>query len=150
MISIRPLIPSDVLAVQLQPMQAAEPGRVDLEYGERVASGMAWTALRDGEIIACAGLVELYQGTALAWGLLSRPIGPAMVAITRQARRAIKASPWQRIEMLARADWPEALEWAALIGMRQVAVLRRWGPAAQDHVFLEHLRFEAASREAAR
>lgn len=135
---IRPLIASDVLALDLQPCQAIEPGTVDLAYGEQVAAGgMAWTAERDGRIIGCGGLLEMFPTQALAWALFSQPIGGAMTAFTRQARRAIADSRWPRIEALVRADFAEGLEWAALIGMRQAAVLRRWGPNGTDHVLFE-------------
>jgi hypothetical protein len=149
-VTIRPLVASDVLAVNVQPMQLIEPQVIDHYYGETVASGEGWTAERDGRVIACAGLVATDSRSALAWGLLSCPIGAGMVAITRKARATIAASRWERIEMLARADWPEALEWAALIGFAQVAVLRRWGPAAADHVLFEVIKDVATSREAAR
>jgi hypothetical protein len=139
-VTIRPLAASDVLAVDVQPMQLIEPYAIDWQYGETVARGEAWTAERDGRVIACAGFVEINANTGLGWALLSRPIGAGMVAITRAARQAIANSRWPRLEMLARADWPEALEWAALMGFRQVAVLRRWGPNAQDHVLFEVLK----------
>ena len=59
---------------------AFEPAHVDLmrvqpwQVGEVDASslaapyGMAWTALADGEVIACEGLVEMWRGRACAWG----------------------------------------------------------------------------------
>lgn len=138
---IRQLVPEDVLGVDLQPCQAIEPGDIDLAYGTRVAAhGRAWTAERDGKVIGCGGLLEMFPTQALAWALLSRPMGNAMVAVTRQARRAMAEAQWPRVEALVRADWPEALEWAAVMGMRQAAYLRRWGPMGVDHVLYEVIR----------
>ncbi|MFZ4687849.1 MAG: hypothetical protein ACOYLS_01295 [Polymorphobacter sp.] len=138
---IRQLLPADVLAVDLQPCQALEAGAIDLAYGETVAAGgWAWTAERDGTIIGCGGLLELFPTQAVAWALLSSSIGSAMTAITRQARWAMANSRWPRVEALVRADFPEALEWATVMGMRQSAYVRCWGPTATDHVLFESIR----------
>lgn len=139
--TIRPMLAEDVLTIDLQPCQAMEPGAIDLAYGEMAAaSGAAWTAERGGKIIGCGGLHEQFPTQAVAWALLSQPIGSAMTAITRQARRAIAESRWTRIEALVRADFPAGLEWAAVIGLRQVALLRSWGPVCSDHVLFEAVR----------
>lgn len=137
---IRPLQPADVLLVDLQRHQALEPGGVDLDYGYRVANGgWAWTAERAGKVIGCAGLLEVWPTTALAWALFADNIGPAMVAMTRQARRTLRQHRWPRVEALVACSFPAGLEWACLIGMRQSAVIRRWGPNGQDHVLFEYL-----------
>lgn len=137
---IRQLLPEDVLAVDLQQYQALEPGAVDYDYGAHVAAhGWAWTAERDGKVIGCGGLLQTFPTTALAWALFADDIGPAMVALTRQARWALRSSRWPRVEALVACAFPQGLEWAALIGMRQAAVLRRWGPNGTDHVLFEYL-----------
>lgn len=139
--TIRPMQAEDVLAIDLQPCQAMEPGTINLAYGMMAAAGgTAWTAERGGKIIGCGGLHEQFPTQAVAWAMLSQPIGSAMTAITRQARRAIATSRWTRVEALVRADWPEALEWAAVIGLRQVALLQCWGPMCSDHVLFEAVR----------
>lgn len=138
---IRDLQPADVLEVNLQCCQQLEPDVIDAAWGARVASnGEAWTAEQDGKIIGCGGLLRLHAGHALAWVLLSEPLGAALIPITRHARRAIAASPCPRIEALVRADWPEALEWAVLLGMSEVAVLRQWGPLGTPHVLFERVK----------
>lgn len=145
--TIRQLLPEDVLAVDLQLCQKLEPGAIDLAFGERVAAnGWAWTAERGGTIIACAGLLRLYPTTALAWALFASDVKQSMVAITRMARTAIACCPCPRIEALVRADWPEAMEWPALLGMRQAAVLEYWGPAAATHVLYELVRPPAGAQ----
>jgi hypothetical protein len=67
-------------------------------------------------------LHEQFPTQAVAWALLSQPIGSAMTAITRQARRAIAESRWTRIEALVRADFPAGLEWAGAFAALLLAV----------------------------
>lgn len=139
------MLPEDAVAIDLQHVQAMEPGQVDLDYGRQVvAHGWAWTAEREGRIIGCGGLMEIWPSTALAWALFAGGIGPAMVAMTRQARWALQQHRWPRVEALVACSFPAGLEWACLIGMHQSAVIRRWGPNGQDHVLFEYLAGQSA------
>ena len=138
---IRDFIPDDVLAIDLQAVQLADIGTLDLDYGHRAAIGQAWSAVTgDGRIVACAGILELFPSHGLAWALFAERIGAGLVAITRCAKRAIDESPYRRIEALVRADFADGMHWAMLVGLMPHAVLRAWGPHSADHVLFERIR----------
>ena len=50
--------------------------------------------------------------------------GVALLAITRRIRTLIEGASWRRVEMLTDPDFPEAGEWAQLLGF-QLEGLRR-------------------------
>ncbi len=92
--------------------------RIDAERRAVLSSdyGRAWTAEVDGEPIACAGLIEVWEGRAYAWALIGRNAGPWMAAITRAVRRALDVAPFRRVEMAVDATFEAGNRWALLLG----------------------------------
>lgn len=113
--NIVPLEPSHLQAIRVQPAQAAEYAHADALASP---TGMGWTALVDGEPVACAGLVEVWEGRAYAWAILSDNAGPYMLPLTREIRSKLDAAPFRRIEMAVDADFDAGARWAEMLGFR--------------------------------
>lgn len=113
--NIVPLERDHLKEISVQPAQAAEYAHADA-----LASplGMGWAALVDGEPVACAGLVEVWEGRAYAWAILSDNAGPYMLPLTREIRSKLDAAPFRRIEMAVDADFDAGARWAEMLGFR--------------------------------
>ena len=68
--------------------------------------------------MACAGLVEVWEGRAYAWAILSDNAGPYMLPLTREIRSKLAAAPFRRIEMAVDADFDAGARWAEMLGFR--------------------------------
>jgi|JI9StandDraft_2_1071091.scaffolds.fasta_scaffold04911_5 hypothetical protein len=127
-----PFEPEHILQLDVQEAQRL----TDDEQARALAApfGWAWTGMVDGVPVACAGLVEVWQGRAYAWALLARTAGPWMAAITRAVRRALKASTFDRIEMAVDAGFVAGQRWALLLGfeLETPRPLRRYLPGGRD------------------
>jgi hypothetical protein len=120
MIVIREFDPGDLTKLELQPMQAAEASA-----GSLYENGPAWTVSDgDGRILACMGFLIAGPSYRIAWALLALGKRNAMVAITRTIRRLLDGAGWARVEMLTRADFAEAADWAELLGFKLESVKR--------------------------
>ncbi len=85
------------------------------EYME--VSDFAFSAIdENGDVIACAGIVKLWEGRGHAWALLGENLGPKFVAITRAVKRAIDLSGFKRLEMDVESSQKAALRWAEMLG----------------------------------
>lgn len=106
--------------VHLARMRAQIAQRDELEHPEAMtgAFGYAWTALDDGEPMACAGVVEVWQGRAYAWALLSEHAGRHMLALTREIRFRLARLPFRRVEMAVDAGFDAGARWARMLGFR--------------------------------
>lgn len=113
-VTIRPMVAADALAIQRQPSQRIQLGldrAMTIEEAEAlVAQGEAWTAAREGVVLACLGLRETFQredgsgAQGVAWAILSADLGiSAHLAVTRHARARIAASGLRRIEAIVAA-----------------------------------------------
>jgi hypothetical protein len=127
---IRPYVPDDFLAIDLQPMQKI------LSFGgqtEDCARGLhqsqeAYTVTIDGEVMACIGLVEFWPGRRMAWAYLSGRIGRQMVELTWKIRRWLRYHGEGRIEAYIDPKHAAAERWAMLLGFQREGALSEWIP----------------------
>lgn len=141
-VAFTPMLAIDAMEIVRQPSQAEQLGELrhmTIEEAESLADGgEAWTARRDGRIVACFGLKETFAGRqAVAWAIFASGIGAAHVAITRFARARIAASGLRRIEAIVRTD--AEITWAGLVGLSPAHVLEKFGAASERHVLFERI-----------
>jgi hypothetical protein len=96
--------------------------------------GQAWTALIGGVPIACAGLVEIWQGRAYAWALLAEGAGRYLLPVTREIRSRLDASGFARVEMAVDAGFIAGCRWAELLGFKLETPepMRKYLPNGRD------------------
>lgn len=149
-ITIRALEPIDVVALDLQESQvgqfgAFEPMR-DIRHGlELQALGPAWSALdARGDVLCCAGFGTVFPGQqAICWALFGQRFAAsvkAQGAVLRFMRDQVASYPFPRLEAIARAACAAECAWLERIGFERRALLRKWGPLGQDHVFYERVK----------
>lgn len=93
-----------------------------------------WTAVLDGDPMACGGTIQQWPGRHHAWSLMNAATGPHMGFITKQALKRLKLVAG-RIELTVRADFAQGHRWAKLLGFRvETPVLAEFGPQGEDHV----------------
>ncbi len=104
---IEPYQPRHLHALALQPHQQHLGVALRAHgWAEQVAdAGPCWTALVDGQPIACAGFQECWEGRAIAWAILGESAGRHMLALTRAVKRALDRHPAERIEAQALVDF---------------------------------------------
>lgn len=82
-------------------------------------AGPAHTAMRDGKVLACIGLMEQWPGRATAWAIMAQEIGGAdYLAIHRAVLRFVKLIGYRRIDATVAANFPNAIRWAKLLGFK--------------------------------
>lgn len=96
----------------VQPAQTAEFRAAGGQYGK------GWTALVDGRAVACAGLLELWNGRFYAWALLSADCGPHMLRLTKEIKARLAAENPRRVEMVVAAGFEPGKRWAEMLGFR--------------------------------
>lgn len=112
MLEIVPLTPQLLAAIEPQPMQQRLPDDQVFALG----TTSAYAALVGGKPIAAAGVVELWPGRGHAWAVLGVEAKRYMLPITRAIRRALDALPFARVEMAVDAGFPQAVQWAFMLG----------------------------------
>lgn len=107
----------------------SEPG-----YAQSIAkAGQAFTALDGQTVILCAGLIEAWQGRAIAWALVSKHAGRHFFSIHRAVDGFLKQTEYRRIEATVQADFPQAWRWIQMLGFKHEGLMRCYAPDGSDH-----------------
>lgn len=116
--------------------RVAVPGWRD--HGAKLlASGPCWSAVHDGEVIACAGLALHWPGRAGAWCLIgARFPRSGWIWLHRQVSQGLaKATAdlrLRRIEAEAAYGWPPGARWLGMLGFEREGVMRAFGHGGED------------------
>lgn len=168
MLEFDTLTADDLMSIEAQPSQRMVLGvnaRIDRAQAQHYAAQIvAWSARRNGQILACFGINALFDyAHGVAWAVLAEGIGADHVALTRFMQHEIRTCGLPRLELLARCvDVELAVErvpdisgdellrlvtkrehatpevrWAMLLGMKPAHVLRRFGAAGESYLLLE-------------
>ena len=125
-LEVVPFEPVDLEELSLQPSQeflSAFLGRPG--YGqELVDAGPCYTVRWDGRIVCCAGLVNLWEGRASAWALLSADAGRCMTALHRAVVEFLDGCGIERVEAYVVPDFMPGHRWARMLGFEFEGRLR--------------------------
>jgi hypothetical protein len=123
---VQPFKPADLEELSLQPSQEflanflVRPG-----YGqELVDAGPCYTGRHNGKIVCCAGVVNLWEGRASAWALLSADAGKCMRALHREVGRFLDGCDVKRVEAYVYPDFAAGHRWARMLGFKYEGLMR--------------------------
>ena len=129
--------PADLDELRLQPAQeylAAFVGRPG--YGqELVDAGPCYTVRQGGKIICCAGVVELWQGRASAWALLSGEAGRSMIGLHRMVEDFLDGCGIRRVEAYVYPDFEPGHRWARMLGFEREGLMRAFQQGADMYMY---------------
>ena len=86
--------------------------------------GTSFTAIDNGYLIACAGIIPLWRGVGEAWFLGSERLHE----YTKPIIRAVKKDFKRMIE-----DWEEAQRFAKFLGFKDEGLMEKFGPDGSDY-----------------
>lgn len=96
-------------------------------------AGPAVTAIADGDVIGCAGIVEQGFGIGTLWGFIGEDSGPYFLRLHRIGQRLMRLNPLRRIESSTEVDFAQGCRWLELLGFQSEGILRQYGPDGSDH-----------------
>jgi hypothetical protein len=85
----------------------------------------SYSALDGDEVLACAGVIEVAPGRAVAWAYISQDVGCRMKGVTRYVKRFLEMSQYRRIEMDVDCDFIQAHRWARILGFEMECERRK-------------------------
>lgn len=141
MIRVSPFRPDDLMVI------AAQPGQPEFTSARAVAQHLgggplAFTA-RDadsGEILFCGGATEHHPGYASLWSVFAHHAGPALLEITRRARRMVADMPHGRVDCLVRSEFEQGMRWAWMIGLQSEGRMRAYWSDGSDAMVFARIR----------
>lgn len=143
MISVEEFQPEDIDQMDVQLSQCALLPHAERNVFAHGAwnCGPAWTARdRTGRIIFCGGFLPIHAEHAITWAVLSPDKGAALIAITRRILGLLAGVPWRRVEMFTDPRFPQAGDWAHILGFSIEGVRRAVNPDGSDMICWTRIR----------
>ncbi|MBO6782241.1 MAG: hypothetical protein JJ899_03070 [Alphaproteobacteria bacterium] len=126
-------------AVEPQTAQADVVNYIDaIDRQMLAARGMSFSALADGKIVGCAGVVELWPGVGQAWAVLSREALDEPITLTRAVLRELerirRERSLHRVQATVADGHGAGARWLAFMGFEVEGLLINYGPGGRgDH-----------------
>jgi len=122
---------SFITTLDIQPAQAEQMALTPENLAALLTSGAVWAAYLNGQPVAIAGLLEFWPGRIVAWAYMGRKAGPAMLKITRAARRELARihaahAGKGRIELCVQDGHDAGGRWARQLGFALESRMRRF------------------------
>lgn len=132
---ITPYKAADLHELMIQPAQATMRSiLLSNGYPEALEPFESFTGRIDGRVVACAGLMPLWEGNVRAWAVIAGDIGAGgMGSLHRAIRRGLAACPARRIEVEVDAEFEQAHRWVKMLGgFEWEGRMRKYSPDGRD------------------
>lgn len=98
-------------------------------YGCQVQqAGDCFTAFAGPTVIACAGIVNCWQGRAQVWSLMSEHLPQYKKTIHKSVKQFLDSLTIRRLELTLDPEFPRAVEWAKRLGFAYESTMPQYGP----------------------
>lgn len=136
-----PFRPYHLRAIDLQRAQEnMRPYLVDPEYGEWLATQESYSVFCGERIIACGGLLKMWDGRAQVWSLLGSQTGNSMIPLTRLVRGYLSSLSYRRIEATCDSGFECGHRWLKLLGFTlETPVMKAYRPDGGDEAMYVRL-----------
>ena len=109
-----------------------------IELGAQELNNMelqnSWTAVVEGEPIACAGIMTYWPGRYHAWAYMSPATGRHMRWLTAETQKVLQKVEG-RLEMAVLQGFKAGHKWARVLGFSvEAPLMKRYGPDGADYV----------------
>lgn len=130
---IEPFRPDHLERLLLQPRQDHVRHLFENpDYGKYLANGLAYAAVEGDTVLACAGLLPMWEGRAEAWALMGADLKRDFIAVHHAVRRFLSIADFRRIEAVVDAEFCNGKKWMERLGFRPEGLMRAYTPDGRD------------------
>lgn len=126
--------PEHLQTLVLQQAQAwMSPMLTDPKYAESLRrAGPAFTALDGNRVIACAGVVRMWENRDSAWALLDQDCGRQFIGIYRGMQRFLDLHDTRRVEASVDSRFEAGHRLMGMLGFKREGIMRAYLPDGRD------------------
>lgn len=103
-------------ALRLQSAQLCNLNWMPIDQAVQLEQVTSFTALDGDEVLACAGVLELWPGRGAAWAFMAEGVGKRMLSVHRAVRRYFDVLDFRRLEAEVAVDFEQGHRWMRLLG----------------------------------
>lgn len=147
-IRIVPFAPEHLTAIAPGPFDAIAVEGLDLRAmaASRADVGPAWSAVADGRILGCAGIVPLWRGVAAGWLFGGEELRRHPVALHRAVARgvpqAMRGLGLHRLQISVHENFAASLAWVERLGFVKEGAMPGYGPNGDNYIRYARVRHD--------
>ena len=147
-VRIVPFAPAHLTAIAPGPFDAIAVEGLDLRAlaALRADVGPAWSAMRDGRILGCAGIVPLWRGVGAGWlfGGAELRRHPMLLhrAVARGVPQAMRGLGLHRLQISVHEQFAASLGWVERLGFVPEGVMPGYGPNGDSYIRYARIRHD--------
>lgn len=123
--------------ITLQDSQVSLSSTLTHEYGRSLeGAGPAYTAFVGLEVVACAGIVKLWEGRAMVWSLLSIHMPHYRKSVHKAVKGFLDGYRVRRLECLVDPRSEAAQRWAMRLGFHVEHLMTAYTPGGDDQLMM--------------
>lgn len=135
-----PFAPWHLHWLTLQPTQAHLQAMLTDAHGEAIQkAGPAYSAFVGYDVIACAGIIQMWPGRAQVWSLLSDQMPLYARDIHRAVRNYLRAYQVRRLECIVDPRHEAAVRWAEHLGFVKESTMEAYDLHGNDQAMYVRL-----------
>lgn len=124
---IVPFHPDHLQELILQDAQAWMGPMLRPEYGDAlVRGGPCFSAIAGGQVIACSGVLRMWENRDQAWALLASNSGRHFIGIYRGMRRFLDLHEARRVEATVDHNFSEGHRLMSMLGFQHEGLMRAY------------------------
>lgn len=97
----------------------------------------AWTAIIDGRILACAGILRDQSHVGTAWAAFDKDFHECAlkdkVVVTKRIKKAVRSVGYQRVQATVLESFEMGCRFLESLGMEEEGLLRKYSYFGQNH-----------------
>lgn len=138
---IVPFEPSHLGSISLQKAQRWIGPTAHPDYGKQLkAAGHCYTMMDGDRVVACAGLVNMWENRAHAWAMISGDAGSRFVRMFRAMRSFLDMQETRRIEASVDVDFEQGHRLMRMLGFNREGLMKAYMPDGRDAVLYGRIR----------
>ena len=135
MIDVVPFEPWHLSWLTLQAAQRVLSSSLTVQYGRSlVSAGPCYSAFAGMEVIACAGVVEIWAGRAQVWSLLSEQMPRYRKAVHKAVKGFLDGYRVRRLECVIDPRSETAKRWAQHLGFIYEGTMHAYTPEGENQL----------------
>lgn len=115
---IEPLKKAHLDHINMQEAQKYVADWMTPEIAAQLQQQLSFAAVEGDEVLGCGGVIEMWEGRAVAWAMLAGNIGNRFLLIHRAVKKFFDTVDYRRIEATVDVGFNPGVRWVEMLGFR--------------------------------
>lgn len=101
----------------------------------------AYSVIKNGKVLGCAGVTEYWPGRGEAWAILSTNLKHDFMTFHNEVKKFLDNVPIKRVEAVVDRDFKDGIRWVNMLGFSlEAPCMKAYGRDGKDCILFSRVR----------